>query len=102
MAPLARIFLTLMGNSPRVVLSRFDTLLQSSSRGIKARWVDDEPQRKGGVLTLQYELPRSPAVGHAWTGALRHVLAFCNAEGQVEILEPTADRTGVRLHVGWK
>lgn len=98
-APLARIFITIMGNSPRVLLEKFDTLIQATSRGVKARWIEEAPN--SGVLELSYGAPRSQAVAHGWKGALQHVLVFCKAVGTVDVLEFGDGGNSVRLRVRW-
>jgi hypothetical protein len=98
-APLARIFITIMGNSPRVLFEKFDTLIQASSRGVHAKWEAEGPT--AGVLTLLYGVPRTLAVAHGWKGALLHVLAFCKTQGTVDVLEFGDSGNSVRLRVRW-
>jgi AcrR family transcriptional regulator len=98
-APLARVFITIMGNSPRVLLEKFDTLIQASSRGVHAKWEAEGPT--AGVLTLSYGVARSLAVAHGWKGALLHLLVFCKTQGTVDVLEFGDGGNSVRLRVRW-
>jgi hypothetical protein len=98
-APLARVFLTLTGNSPRVLFSRFDALLSATARGLSASWVDDAGEQ-AGTLTITYDRPPTPAMAHAWKGALQHVLVFCRVRGTVAVRN-SALPTAVVLHASW-
>ncbi len=98
-APLARVFLTLTGNSPRVLFSRFDALLSATARGLGASWVDDAGEQ-AGTLTITYDLTPSPAMAAAWKGALQHVLVFCRVTGTVTVRDSALPNAAV-LHVSW-
>jgi hypothetical protein len=99
-APLARIFVTLMGNSPAVIFERFETFVKSTSRGVTARWTP--ASAKSGTLVIGYGSQRTLAVAHGWKGALEHVLEFCKAEGSVEVLPQAPDASSVSFLVRWK
>jgi hypothetical protein len=99
-APLARIFVTLMGNSPAVIFERFETFVKSTSRGVSASW--KAASEKSGTLVIRYGSPRTLAVAHGWKGALEHVLDFCKAEGTVEVLPLSTEANSVSFLVRWK
>ena len=99
-APLARIFVTLMGNSPAVIFERFETFVKSTSRGVTASW--KAASEKSGTLVIGYGSPRTLAVAHGWKGALEHVLEFCKAEGTVEVLPLETHPYSVSFLVRWK
>jgi hypothetical protein len=98
-APLARVFLSLTGNSPRVLFSRFDALLSATARGLHASWVDDAGEQ-GGTLTILYDLPTTRAMASAWKGALQHVLIFCRTTGTISIRDSLQPHSVV-LHASW-
>ncbi len=98
-APLARVYLALKGDSPEVLLARFDSLLQVAARGLRASWVAQST--RAGTLTLVYPSPRALAASSAWRGTLLHLLDFCEVSGEVEVLEPGEGGRAVRLRVQW-
>jgi hypothetical protein len=99
-APLARMFITLMGDSPAVILSRYETFVKSISRGLSASWAADDA--KSGTLTIRYPAPLSLAIANGWKGAVSHALDFCKARGTVEVLPLGEGGRAVRLQVRWE
>jgi hypothetical protein len=97
--PLARMYLTLKGNQPSVLFERFNDLLRSTSRGIKATWTS--AGQREGRLQIDYVDRVDPIVVHAWRGAMRHVLVFCRATGEVKVDEPGSDGRSVALLIRW-
>lgn len=98
-APLARVFITLMGNSPKVLFERFETLLKATSRGIAVRWVAESAN--AGQLTFTYATPRPRAIEHSWRGVLLHVFEFCKTQGTIEALPMTDEGRSVNFRLSW-
>jgi len=98
-APLARMYLTLKGNEPSVLFERFDDLLRGTARGISARWSSSGP--RAGRLQINYAGKVDPLVVHGWRGALRYVLQFCHAQGEVKAEAPGADGKSVAVFITW-
>ena len=98
-APLARMYLTLKGNEPSVLFERFNDLLRGTARGISASWTSTGP--RAGRLQVEYVCPVDPLVVNGWRGALRYVLQFCHAAGEVKPDAPAADGKSVALTITW-
>ena len=97
--PLARMFLTLKGGEPSVLLERFNDLLKGTARGISSTWTAKAPRT--GRLVITYVREVDPVVAHGWRGALRYVMTFCKAQGTVRVGPPSADKKSVTLDVEW-
>lgn len=98
-APLARMYLTLKGNQPSVLFERFNDLLRGTARGIKSTWTSTS--ERSGRLQIDYVDRVDPIVVHAWRGAMRHVLVFCKANGEVKVDQPGSDGKSVSLLIRW-
>lgn len=98
-APLARMYLTLKGNEPSVLFERFNDLLRGTARGITAKWTSTG--QREGRLQIDYVDRVDPVVVHAWRGAMRHVLVFCKAPGEVKTDAPGADGKSVSVLIRW-
>lgn len=98
-APLARMYLTLKGNEPSVLFERFNDLLRGTARGITSKWTSSAP--RAGRLQVDYVGAVDPLVAHGWRGALRYVLHFCHAAGEVKVDTPAADARSVALLISW-
>ncbi len=98
-APLARMYLTLKGNEPSVLFERFNDLLRGTARGITATWTSSAP--RAGRLQIDYVGAVDPLVVHGWRGALRYVLQFCRAAGEVKVDAPSVNRKSVALLITW-
>lgn len=99
-APLARVYLALKGDSPAVLLAQFGSLLRVAARGLEVTWVAESEH--GGVLSLRYPIRCSLAIGYGWRGTLLRLLAFCEATGTVEVLDFGEGGHAVRLRVSWQ
>lgn len=97
-APLARMYLTLKGNEPSVLFERFNDLLRGTARGITAKWTPGAPRT--GRLQIDYVCAIDPLVAHGWRGALRYVLEFCHARGEVNV-DPSVTGKSVALSISW-
>lgn len=97
--PLARMYLTLKGGEPSVLFERFNDLLRGTARGISAKWTAQGPRQ--GRLQFDYVVPVDPVVAHGWRGALRYVLTFCRAPGDITVDAPSADGKSVALRITW-
>jgi Protein of unknown function (DUF2378) len=97
--PLARIYLTITGGSPRALLARFETLVSAGGQGFRARWVEQSPT--SGRLVISTELPALPITDHSWKGTVAYVLAFAGVQGTVTILPREAEGRDVCLAVQW-
>lgn len=97
-APLARMYLTLEGNEP-VLFERFDDLLRGTARGISAKWTSSGP--RAGRLQIDYVGKVDPLLVHGWRGALRSMLQFCHAQGEVKAEAPGADGKSVAVFITW-
>jgi hypothetical protein len=98
-APLARMYLTLKGNEPSVLFERFDDLLRGTARGISAKWTPSGT--RSGRLQIAYVGQVDPLVVHGWRGALKYVLQFCHATGEVTADAPGVDGKSVALSITW-
>ena len=98
-APLARVYRALKGDSPRVLLAQLDSLLKVAARGLKAAWLEES--ERAGVLSIVYPEPTSLPVGYAWRGVVQHLLVFCEANGGVEVIDFGEGGRTVRLRVKW-
>lgn len=99
-APLARVYLALKGDSPAVLLAQFGSLLRVAARGLEVTWVAESEH--GGVLSLRYPKRCSLAIGYGWRGTMLHLLTFCEATGTVEVLDFGEGGHAVRLRVTWQ
>lgn len=99
-APLARMYLTLKGNQPSVLLERFNEFLKPATRGLSSTWVANGLQ--AGTLSLTYPEAVDRKLAWAWRGAIRYVLLFCKREGTVNVIAPSADGLTFNLAVEWK
>lgn len=97
--PLARMYLTLKGGEPSVLFERFNDLLRGTARGISSRWTAQGPRQ--GRLQFDYVVPVDPIVAHGWRGALRYVLTFCRAPGEVVVDAPSPDGKSVAVRITW-
>jgi hypothetical protein len=98
-APLARMYLTLKGNDPSILFERFNDLLRGTARGISSKWTATGERQ--GRLQIDYVAPVDPVVVHAWRGAMRHVLEFCKAKGEVSVDAPGSDGKSVAVLIRW-
>lgn len=97
--PLAKLFLTTIGGTPRTLFSRFDTLMSSGTRGFISHWEDTGP--KSGRLSISTENP-APAMGDwAWRGLLRYLLEFAGAKGSITALPRTNELRSAHFDVTW-
>jgi hypothetical protein len=98
-APLARLFMTMMGGGPRALLQRFETLISGGTQGFTARW---EPAGDAeGTLIIGTDDTMPPVADHAWKGAVAYLLRFAEVEGTVDITPRAPVTNEVRLHVKW-
>ncbi len=97
--PLARIYMTVVGNGPMALLARFDTLVSAGGQGFSCRWTEQTPT--SGQLSISTELVTPPIADHSWKGTVEFVLAFAGVQGQVTILPRHAEGREVWLAVAW-
>lgn len=98
-APLARLFMTMMGGGPRVLLERFETLISGGTQGFTARWEASGPTE--GTLIIGTDDVMPPVADHAWKGAVVYLLRFAEVPGTVDVTPRGALTKEVRLRVKW-
>lgn len=98
-APLARLFMTMMGGGPRPLLTRFETLISSGTQGFTARW--EAASDREGTLIIGCDLGLPPISDHAWKGVVTYLLAFAEVKGTVFINPRAAMSREVRLLISW-
>lgn len=97
--PLAKLFLTTIGATPRTLLSRFDTLLSSGTRGFEVKWEDTG--EKSGRLTISTEKPAGVVGDHAWKGVLQFLLEFARSSGTITVQPRTNAGRSAHFDVTW-
>jgi hypothetical protein len=99
-APLARIFLSLSGGGPRVLLERFELLIDSGARGFQTRW--EATGDTAGRLVISTEAATPPEADFSWKGTLEFLLQFAQVEGAVTILPREREGRDCCLRVEWR
>ena len=99
--PLAKLFLTTIGATPRTLFSRFETLLSSGTRGFHVGWEDTGP--RSGRLSISTQNP-APLVGdYAWRGVIRYLFEFAGAKGAKTVTLPRLDENRTaRFDLSWE
>lgn len=98
-APLARLFMTMMGGGPRPLLTRFETLISGGTQGFTAKW--EAKSEREGTLRIGSDVALPPISDHAWKGAVTYLLVFAEVKGRVVIGAREPMSREVRLSISW-